>query len=133
MEIYIKLKGEDEGYKRIELGDFTDKDKIPEFNHAIKWKRYVDKPPRRRVESHREGKGSKPSLQNQPTVDNSGTSTGRTKDPVNVLVRANSNSKNSVSKRQRVIISADSSNDDEMTEEPMADDTENKTLSEDEL
>ena len=46
VEIWIKHKNDDKGFRRVDLEDFTDQD-VPDFNHTIKWKRYPDRLPRR--------------------------------------------------------------------------------------
>ena len=49
IEVFMKYKGEDAGYRLVKLSEFTDITAVPEFNHKIRWKRYVDRPPRRKI------------------------------------------------------------------------------------
>ena len=103
VEVYCKIKGEEEGFRKIELSDFTDEEKIPTFNHSIKWKRYDDKPPRRRLTSHKEVTALRPSLNNQQGKENLSkpATAGKTTEATS-LTRANSNSISNARKRQKV-------------------------------
>ena len=49
IEIFVKNKGEGVPFRQIKIKEFTDITKVPCFDHSIKWRRYVDKPPRRVV------------------------------------------------------------------------------------
>ena len=55
IEVFVKTKGEEGGFKKVNLEEFTDVSGIPEYNHEIRWKRYVDKL-QRKVTSYREEK-----------------------------------------------------------------------------
>ena len=119
IEIFTKRKGEEEGYRKVNLVEFTDISKIPEFNHRIKWRRYVDKPPRQR-HGQLDRQRCRPSTQAQ-------YGTGRStqpevpptrKDPLALpITRANSNSTNSDSKKPRLEASSSEEEEDEEDEE----------------
>ena len=52
MEIFVKYRGENTPFRQVRIDDFTDPEEVPAFNHNIKWRRYEDKPPRRRRGNH---------------------------------------------------------------------------------
>ena len=43
VKIYVKYRGEGTPFRQVSIEDFTDK--VPPFNHSIKWRRQEDKPP----------------------------------------------------------------------------------------
>ena len=49
LEIFVKTKGEESPFRNIKIEDFTEIKDVPSFDHSIKWRRTVDKPPRRRM------------------------------------------------------------------------------------
>ena len=51
LEILTKEKGGEEPFCKVSLRDFLGRDNIPDFDHSVKWKVQVDRPPRRRVAS----------------------------------------------------------------------------------
>ena len=53
LEILIKNKGSEEPFQKVDLMEFIGKDKIPEFDHKMKWNYTKERPPRRRVTSNR--------------------------------------------------------------------------------
>ena len=63
MEVYTKIKGEEQGFKKVHLEDFTDTKLIPKFDLRIKWRRYKDKLPRN-PNNHWEDLGERPSTRN---------------------------------------------------------------------
>ena len=89
VELYTKYRGEEAGYRLAKLGDFMDTMELPQFDHDLKWRRVVEKPPRRKINygnSTIRRSNSSPnqrcsnSTDETPAVRNTG------------LVRANSNS-----------------------------------------
>ena len=64
IKVYTKVKGEDSGFRKVELEDFTDVSQLPSFNHSIKWKRYCDRSPRCKT-SRSAVLGVRPSIQEQ--------------------------------------------------------------------
>ena len=109
IEIYTKLKGEDKGYRKVTLTDFTDMSKIAKFNAKIKWKRYQDKPPRRTQKTWKDF-GQRPStlgqIQQQGTIyKNAGKEMEVDYDTPaggkNPLTRANSNTTTSAAKKHK--------------------------------
>ena len=133
VEVFTKLKGEDQGFKKVRLDDFTDTKLIPQFDAKIKWRRYKDKMPRTQ-NNHWEDRGERPSTRNInsnaaqlhrnntkkttpiPTV-HSNVST--TEDPSirqpefnQQIVRQNSNSHTSQNKKQKRYTSPVSSDEE---------------------
>ena len=51
LELWTKIKGEDEPLKNVDLLVFLGDDKIEDFDHEIKWTHKPDREPRRRVSS----------------------------------------------------------------------------------
>ena len=112
IEVFIKYKDEDKGFRQVPLDDFTDMTKIPPFNYEVKWRRYRDKPTRR-VTSRGEEPSVRPSTQGQvkssgkppsmmpplpPSLTSDTPDTGK-KSVTQPLKRANSNSNPSSSKK----------------------------------
>ena len=52
VEIFIKYKSEEMGYRKVNISEFTDSNLIPEFDNLVKWKRFTEKPPRRITNTH---------------------------------------------------------------------------------
>ena len=129
IELYMKIRGEDKGFRRVSLYDFTDMSAVPGFNFDIKWKRYQDKPPRRATNIWADP-GQRPSTirQSDPGKKQLSTSVNTSdvqimdtgsEDPsnrqdsvVNPLIRSNSNTTTSVMKKHK-LYSADSSGEEE--------------------
>ena len=120
IELYTKTKGEESGFKRIELNEFTDMTRVPEFDPTIKWKRYVDKPPSRK-DKNWEDRGQRPSTMGQQSrerygwkqkevVNSAGDEDPASRNLETGLIRSNSNTTNSQSKKQR--LEAESSSSD---------------------
>ena len=131
IEVFVKTRGEEGGFKKVKLEDFTDVSGIPEYNHEIRWKRYVDKLPRKAT-SHREENREKPSTRRENDRRQEGgvttqpnTGKEQNKSPANsgTMVRANSNSVVSEKKRRKRL-NADSSNEEETEEDRENDDME---------
>ena len=109
IEVFTKTKGEETGYRKVELDDFTDMSAVPEFNFTIKWRKFTDKPPRR-TQKNWEDLGQRPSTiglyhKTNHVKQTGDPTTGKT---ANVLTRANSNTTTSRSKKQKRV-NADSS------------------------
>ena len=68
MEVYTKVKGEESGYRREKLEDFTDISLIPEFDYSIKWRKLQEKTPRKTT-YQREDYRQRPSMVGQNTRD----------------------------------------------------------------
>ena len=51
LEFFIKRKGEEEPYNKVNLRDFAGGEELPGFEDGIKWRCQQDRPPRRRVGS----------------------------------------------------------------------------------
>ena len=113
IEVFTKTKGEESGYKKVDLDDFTDMSLVPEFNFAIKWRKFTDKPPRR-AQKIWEDLGQRPSTMWMQQKTNHMKQTGdpTTRNPENVLTRANSNTTTSRSKKLKRF-NADSSAENE--------------------
>ena len=108
IEIYTKQRGEEQGFKKVELEEFTDVTLVPGFDNNVKWRIYTDKPQRKKS-SQWEDKGERPSAQhkqrnsketgNRQTWIGNGKPANR-KDPIEKpLVRNNSNSTSSKAKK----------------------------------
>ena len=95
----------------------SDIDKIPDFNHDIRWKSYTDKPPRR-VTSQQAELGPRPSTIQTALTDRltgtAGTANGKER-TVKSLTRANSNTITNTKKKAKTN-KADSSTDGEDSE-----------------
>ena len=116
IEVFTKYKGEEAGFKKIKLCDFTDISEIPEFDWGIRWRRYQDKPPRPRI--HRqEVPRQRPSMRTQMEDENPGDPAGRSQQPPQTLVRRNSNTLNSDSKKPRIEESSSSGEDEDLMED----------------
>ena len=129
VEIFTKVKGDTAGYRKVEIHDFTDPQEVPEFNHKIKWKNFVDKPPRSSVNRWKD-RGQRPSTigQQPPTrkiVHNNPPR--RTSEDADIeklghpargkedgrMTRANSNTTTSTKKQQKRYNTVSSEEDDE--------------------
>ena len=139
VEVYTKYRGDNTGFRKVTLSEFTDVTTLPKFNANLKWKRFQDRPPRK--SSHWEDLGARPSTAGQTnidlrrhtkdntnkedmTMDTGSPSTGKTSS-TNPLIRANSNSTMSTSKKTKTnMYSADSSEEDD--EEYLSDSAEQK-------
>ena len=106
IEVHMKHKGDDGGFKKVRLEDITEVAEIPQFDSKIKWRQYQDKPPKKEV-CMREKRGPRPSTQLE-TLDRN-----KDKEPKN-LTRANSNSIVSLQKKPRLNAQSSSDDDDDM-------------------
>ena len=50
IEIYIKRKGEDEQYRKVDFERICKEEDIPKFNHELKWRKKNDTADRRRAD-----------------------------------------------------------------------------------
>ena len=151
VEIYTKLRGDDHGFKKVPLEDFTDPKMIPKFDAKIKWRRYKDKIPR--ISNKRwEDRGERPSTRkthsnkeqqyrNTANTDKEQQSkpadhdtSSRAEDPstrqgenIPPVIRQNSNSHTSLSKKQKRYTSPASS-DEEMDMEKSSADSWNQSF-----
>ena len=106
IELYTKQKGGETGYRFVKLEDFTDMQLVPKFNHNIKWKKYIDHPPRRVLQY------KNVELQDPLSIDQDSRNVDTLK-PANGqagLMRANSNSSSSNKKKQIMETSLPSEN-----------------------
>ena len=111
IDIYTKVLGEDTGYVKVDLEDFTNMSQIPEFNHQITWKRYQDKPPRRRT-TLREDLGTRPSTLGQSSKSNRVNRQSQQTSLKHQLVRTDSGlSRKETSKKAKLSSSSSSSED----------------------
>ena len=53
LEILVKTKGTEEPFKNVNLKEFIGDMTLPEFDYSIKWKKQIDRSPRRHVSSSR--------------------------------------------------------------------------------
>ena len=106
IQIYIKYKDEDSGIKLVKMGDFTDIKEVPPFNHSLRWKRFMDRPPRRKVyyNSDNPTKGKGNVTRSTVRTDDHGPATGQkdTELPVKTLTRQHSKETEVQSKRARL-------------------------------
>ena len=131
IEVYTKVKGEETGYRKVDLDDFTDMRAVPSFNYGMKWKRYVDKPPRRATNNW-EDLGPRPSVMGQPIKNRNVTKTRKDNEPdrereqektddpssgKNPMVRANSNSNEIRNKKQKYSAVSSEEEDCQMEDE----------------
>ena len=127
IEIFTKYKGEEAGYRKVKLSDFTDILEVPEFNEKVKWKRYIDKPPRRKA-NYQSGWGQRPSTVGQLSNGDTAGATRAEKTTIGKvvsdkpLIRANSNTLSNKNKKAKLNSSSDEDmsgveNDEESGEE----------------
>ena len=90
VEVFIKTRGEETGFRKVNLSDFLDIKKVPDFDTNTKWKKYTDRPPRRKA-SPRECRTERPSMQGQP----------KSRDQSKPLARTNSNSTSGTAKKAK--------------------------------
>ena len=92
IEVYMKYRGEQVGYRLVKLEDFTDISMLLDFDQNIKWKRYTDRPPRRKVDYRNLSSPSKRAAMQQarPVTGQIGGSAPDAGQE-NTLIRANSN------------------------------------------
>ena len=136
--MYTKLRGDDQGFKKVLLEDFTDTKMIPKFDAKIKWRRYKDKIPRI-PNNHWEDRGERPSTRNinsnkdlqhrnktntdktqrtvsKPVVLNTSSTvedpSTRQAEHIPPVIRQNSNSHTSLSKKQKRYTSPSSSDEE---------------------
>ena len=121
VEIYTKIKGDDIGFRKVSIEDFIGDTTIPDFDRNIKWKRYLDRPPRRTTNQW-ESRGQRPSTQNKGPAKTSGFFKEKTQ-ATQPMTRANSNSLNSTSKKQKLYNEESSSSSGEEEDEQMEDAT----------
>ena len=96
VELYTKFRGEKSGFKQTKLSDFLDTSTLPNFNYKVKWRRFKEQPPRRKV-VYKSTKPQDPASRKSPAIR-----------------RENSNTIRSESKKQRMTTpSPSSSSDDE--------------------
>ena len=63
VEMFVKSKGNDEQYRKIKLKDFMGSTKLPDFDMAIRWKKFDEQKPRKKL-IFGEGRPLLPSLRN---------------------------------------------------------------------
>ena len=54
MELYLKMKGTGEAYKKVPYETIMDPRYVPRFEHNIKWTQRTSGPPRRKLVAHDE-------------------------------------------------------------------------------
>ena len=120
IEIYTKNKTEDTGFRKVKIEDFTDTE-VPKFNPDIKWKKYTDKLPRK-IPNLQADIRARPSLAglNLPSRTqghrfNTSKDTNNTVRTEGQLIRANSNSLVSQTKRKCLRSQSSEDEDDRMS------------------
>ena len=116
IEVYIKIKSEETGFRKISLEQFT-ATQIPPFNPEIKWRKYTDRLPRK-ISSRQAETRTRPSMAGHtlPGSINNKLQT-RTDTSEGQLVRSNSNTYVSQTKR-KCVRAQSSSEDDKMSGSP---------------
>ena len=96
VEVFIKMRGDESGFRKVNLNEFLDINKVPSFDVKAKWKKYTDRPPRRKA-SPSECLAVRPSMQGQPK----GNRALPKIPPSKPLVRTNSNSTSGTAKKAK--------------------------------
>ena len=132
VELFIKYRGEQSGYRQIKLSDFMDTNNLPSFDHKVHWKRFVDQPPRRKVTYKSVTAVTAKSVTAVTTnsvtavktvtgvtgsMDTVENPTGGKSPRITGLTRANSNSLSSENKKQKLASAVSSSSDEDEDEE----------------
>ena len=104
LELFVKTKGDEAPYRQVPLEEFTDIEQVPIFDHKIKWKYHVDKPPRRAAGSRdsRDHRSQDPARQK--------------KTQFNPLVRQHSTDDRQLEKNKKTRLNSRSS-DEEMSDQ----------------
>ena len=71
VEVFVKTKGKDEAFRKIELRDFLELKDVPQFDNSVTWKPQNSQPTRRKLEYGRRKNYSsqtKPKIQDEPTT-----------------------------------------------------------------
>ena len=98
MEVFLKYKSEEEGYKKVALEDFMNKVELPAFNHSIKWRNGGQRPQRRNRDYDR-GDDILPSLRNKKNQEGPANRNPKTGKPA--IVRQHSKTEDVNVKRAR--------------------------------
>ena len=132
IEILVKTRGEDGGFKKVKMEDFVDPKEVPVFESNIKWRKYIEKPPRKQKVLQVD-KGPRPSMLGQQAVKVKAVKSKEssrlpvpvkpvTEEGVKIteaqtkLIRVNSNTVTGSKKKPR-FFHADSSPDESMNED----------------
>ena len=98
VEVFVKYRDEQSGFRKVDLDEFADMSSIPHFNHRIKWRKVNDKPPRRKVD-YGANRGNQ----------EKGKTTEKVTERKQGLIRANSNSTASEKKKSKIAAESSSS------------------------
>ena len=47
LELYLKERGSEEGFRKTSLREFLGKEQLPKFDHSVRWRRKVNRSERR--------------------------------------------------------------------------------------
>ena len=97
LEIYTKRRGSGEAFKEVKLQDFLEGNVLPAFDHSIIWKKYEDRPMRRKLNFEGRQK-TVPSMQGQ----SEDPANRKDRDIVPAITRQHSDTGDTESKRQRL-------------------------------
>ena len=109
VELFTKYRVEEFGYRLAKLDDFMVTAELPLFDHNLKWRKVIEKPPRRKINYGNNTVGRTNVRQSKD---------GQTKDhtPANRqtgIIRVNSNSLNNELKKHKLSTTSSSSSSDE--------------------
>ena len=68
LEIFTKMRGKEEPFKKVPLEDFTEGVKLPGFDHTVTWRKHKDR--RERKIDYSRMKSTPPSKQTEKTGEN---------------------------------------------------------------
>ena len=60
LEVWTKMKGDDEPFSLVNMKEFVDGHEVPDFDDKMKWHSHRDRQPRRRVSSSRQTSPARP-------------------------------------------------------------------------
>ena len=63
MEVFRKNKGTKEGFRKVNIEEYSEFDSVPDYDYNLEWKARQDKPPRRNVDEYRSN-SPPPSMRN---------------------------------------------------------------------
>ena len=118
IELFTKYRGEEQGYRFTKLEDYMDTNELPTFDHDLKWRRVVEKPPRRKIVYGNNKVARSNSRQRQEGQTSDQTPASRQTG----LIRANSNSVSNELKKHKLSTTSSSSSSSE-EDEDMIDDS----------
>ena len=120
IEIFTKNKGEEAPYKQVRIEDITDITAVPLFDHSIRWRKFEDKPPRRKLTEHSTGKTT---TQGGPGTREKRSGIPVAQSRVNPLIRQHSLNKEDEETKKKTKLSTSSSEADDMEESDSSDES----------